>query len=176
MAKINKPPPRIALLATGDEIIHGDITNSDGQYAAQQLIDHNLQPGTHMTVPDDKALIKQAILYLLQDHAALITIGGLGPTSDDLTRFGLASALNQSLVFDEPSWQKIVERLTSLGLNVPDNNRQQCLFPENADIIPNPHGTAAACCVFWQKKAYFLCCQDHRVNLNHYSIASLFQN
>src|ERR1043166_1413261 len=92
---------KIALLATGNEIINGDTINTNSAYFAQHFIKANIQPGLHLTVSDDENELTECILYLLSHHQALITIGGLGPTSDDRTRFALAQALHQELVFDQ---------------------------------------------------------------------------
>jgi molybdenum cofactor synthesis domain-containing protein len=136
----------IALLATGDEIINGDILNTNAQEIAQTLFAHDMQIGMHMTVGDNTAEIKLAIRFLLQHHRALIITGGLGPTTDDLTRYALADALNRELIFDESIWKWIGDRFAKLGLTTPpENNRQQALFPEEAVIIPNSNGTAAGC-------------------------------
>jgi molybdenum cofactor synthesis domain-containing protein len=137
---------RIALLATGDEIIQGDILNTNAQEIAQKLFSHGMQVGMQMTVGDHPIEIKTAIRFLLQTHRALIITGGLGPTTDDLTRYALAEALNRELIFDEATWNWIIDRFNTLGYSTPpENNRQQALFPEEAVIIPNNNGSAAGC-------------------------------
>lgn len=137
---------RIALLATGDEIIQGDILNTNAQEIAQKLFSHGMQVGMQMTVGDHLTEIKNAIRFLLQTHRALIITGGLGPTTDDLTRYALAEALNRELIFDEATWNWIIDRFNTLGYSTPpENNRQQALFPEEAVIIPNNNGSAAGC-------------------------------
>jgi nicotinamide-nucleotide amidase len=147
----------IALLATGDEICNGDILNSNSQEIAQRLFSHGMQVGTHLTVADNLADLETAMNFLLQNHQALITIGGLGPTSDDLTRQALSHVLQRPLVFDEPTWQSIVKRLDRFGIHTPpENNRQQALFPKDAVIIPNPNGTAAGCMVQEAEKFIFM--------------------
>jgi len=139
-------PNKIALLATGDEIIDGDILNSNAQEIAQRLVAHGMQVGMHLTVSDNLTEMHAAISFLLQHHRALIITGGLGPTTDDLTRYALADVLNRELIFDDSTWQRIVDRLNKLGYHTPpENNRQQALFPEHAIIIPNAYGTAAGC-------------------------------
>lgn len=146
MNRTTHPQNSIALLATGDEIINGDILNSNAQEIAQRLVSHGMQVGMHLTVSDNLADMRAAISFLLQHHRALIITGGLGPTSDDLTRYALAEVLNRELIFDESTWQRIIDRLDKLGYHTPpENNRQQALFPEQAIIIPNTHGTAAGC-------------------------------
>src|SRR5262249_55359345 len=126
---MNINQPKIAILATGDELTTGDILNTNGQIIAQTLKDHGFLMGMHVIASDDENEITEAINFLLHDHPILITIGGLGPTSDDRTRFALSRAINQPLVFNEASWNHITSRLTSLHLHVHEANKQQALFP-----------------------------------------------
>jgi nicotinamide-nucleotide amidase len=147
---------KVALLATGNEIVNGDILNTNGQAIAKALFDHSIEVGSHLTVIDDKAIIEHAMQFLLADHAALITIGGLGPTSDDKTRFALSAVVERPLEFHQPSWDALCKRLSSLGYQVPEYNRQQALFPKNSEVIPNPNGTAAACKIVWQSKPIYM--------------------
>jgi nicotinamide-nucleotide amidase len=137
---------KIALLATGDEICNGDILNSNSQEIAQRLVNLGMHVGMHAVTSDNIAEIEKAISFLLTSHQAVIITGGLGPTSDDLTRYAVCQALNRPLIFDEATWNSIVERLKQFGYPTPpESNRQQALFPEQATIIPNPNGTAAGC-------------------------------
>jgi nicotinamide-nucleotide amidase len=138
----------IALLATGDEISQGDILNSNSQEIALRLTSHGMQVRMHAAAPDSIHEIECALRFLLETHQAVIITGGLGPTSDDLTRYALSKVINQPLVFHEPTWDKIAARLHRFGYaKPPESNRQQALFPESATIIPNPNGTAAGCVV-----------------------------
>jgi nicotinamide-nucleotide amidase len=148
---------KIAILATGDEISNGDILNTNAQEIARKLFDNGMHVGTHMVAPDKIADIEEAILFLLQTHSALIITGGLGPTSDDLTRYALANAVKRPLVFDEACWENIVKRLKHFGYHTPPaSNRQQALFPETATLIPNPNGTAAGCTLLHNKQMIFM--------------------
>ena len=147
---------RVGILATGDEIVNGDILNTNGQYIAQQCFQNNIQPGIQITVSDDQTEMESGIRYLLQDHAVVITLGGLGPTSDDRTRYALSAALERPLIFNQASWDRIVNMLTRLSLPIPDTNRQQCDFPQGAEIIPNDNGTASACFIQHGKQLVFM--------------------
>lgn len=147
---------KIALLATGDEIVNGDISNSNGQRIAQILSDLGLQVGQQLAVCDNQCEIADALRYLLSQHAAVIVIGGLGPTSDDRTRFALSDVIEQELVPHEACWQRIEARLTHLGVLVHEANRQQTLFPENSVILPNQHGTADGCQINFKQHLIFL--------------------
>lgn len=148
---------KIAILSTGDEITNGDILNSNSQEIASRLFNLGMNIGLHITAPDDKNSITHAIQYLLKDHDALIITGGLGPTSDDVTRYALSESVNSPLVFHQPSWEHICTRLAKLGYHTPpENNRQQALFPDGSHIIANPHGTAAGCYLTKNAKTIFM--------------------
>lgn len=153
MSRDNIPTNKIALLATGDEISQGDILNTNSQEIAHRLFKQGMRVGNHMVTSDAVAEIEQAITLLLASHNALIITGGLGPTSDDLTRFALAKATDRPLIFDASVWDDIVKRLKRFGYDTPPlSNRQQALFPEGATIIPNPNGTAAGCMLEYHNK------------------------
>jgi nicotinamide-nucleotide amidase len=149
---------KIALLATGDEIVNGDILNTNAQAIAQKIFSSGMHVGFHLTVGDNTTNIAKAVQFLLQTHRILIITGGLGPTSDDLTRFALAEALNLPLVFDELTWDGICQRFKLLGYRdpPPQSNRQQAFFPKGAKIIPNPNGTAAGCEILYQDALIFM--------------------
>ena len=153
MAGIKK---RVGFVATGEELINGDTLETNATHFAHTLIKNNIQPGQRVVVGDDQQEIEQAIRYLFPGHEALITIGGLGPTIDDRTRYALSAALSCRLVFNEQTWQWIFGRLTEKGFPIPDTNRQQALLPENANPIHNANGTAAACYFQHEGKDIFM--------------------
>lgn len=151
------PNNLIALLATGDEISNGDILNTNSQEIAYRLFNHGMTLGMQMVTGDSITLIEEAIRYLLSLHRVVIITGGLGPTSDDLTRYALSNALKQPLVFNEDTWHSIETLLKSLGYaHPPDTNRQQALFPHGATIIPNANGTASGCMIKHQDQWIFM--------------------
>jgi len=76
----------------------------------------------------------------------------LGPTCDDLTRIAVAEFLKLQLVFNEGSWQRICDRLDKRNIPITENNRQQCLFPEDSEILVNSKGTADGCIVEFDGK------------------------
>jgi nicotinamide-nucleotide amidase len=152
---------RVAFVATGEEIIIGDIQDTNATYFSQQFIERGIQPGKRVIVGDDPKEIESAIRYLLPDHDALITIGGLGPTSDDLTRYALASALGIELKFHDNAWQWVEDIYLSKGLvtdkqKIPETNRQQALLPQGSTAIQNRNGTAAACYLLHENKDIFM--------------------
>lgn len=152
-------PNNIAFLATGDEIVVGDILNTNAQQIAKTLFSHQMFVSEHRIVRDDEKQISDAIKSLLKNNNAIIITGGLGPTTDDRTRFALAKAIQQALIFSDEVWQAILNRFKErYGTtdNVPVSNRQQALFPQEAEIFENPNGTAAGCLCHFQNKLIFM--------------------
>lgn len=148
---------KVALLATGDELTQGDILNTNTQKLAQRLFENNINIGLHIITSDNQHEIREAIIYLLKNHDGLILTGGLGPTSDDRTRYALSAALKKPLIFDMLSWDRIVERITQISARTPpESNKQQALFPKDAVILENENGTAAGCYLYLQGKSIFM--------------------
>lgn len=147
---------KVGLIATGDELTQGDILNTNGQEIAETLHELGFLVNQHVIVDDNEHNISAAISFLAKEHDIIILSGGLGPTSDDRTRFALATALQKELIFDDASWQAIVTRLSMVHLASDDHNRQQALFPEGATVLPNPNGTAAACRIGLKNVTYFM--------------------
>lgn len=151
----------VGFIATGEEIVIGDIQDTNATYFAQQFTENGIQCGKRVIVGDASKDIESAIRYLLPDHDTIITIGGLGPTSDDLTRYALADALGLELKFSEQAWQWVEEIYLKKGLvkdksQIPSTNRQQVLFPQTARVLQNLNGTAAACYLQHNGKDFFM--------------------
>lgn len=91
-------------------------------------------------IPDDEPLYKKTLLELMQDSSVVVTTGGLGPTSDDLTREVIAEVAGVELEFNDHIWQAIVDRFKPRI--VPDTNRKQALIPAGFELFLNPNGTA----------------------------------
>lgn len=132
-----------ALLATGTEVTSGEVTNRNAAWISERLVEQGIDPDLHMSVPDDREKMIRALSYMEINHDLLVVTGGLGPTSDDVTRDVVAQFVGRPLVFDNPTWNHLQELLTRRGVKISDSHRQQCLFPEGARILINPVGTAA---------------------------------
>jgi len=135
---------KVAILAIGTEITTGEILNSNAQWLSNELVNLGFEVDCHLVVPDDTQAILEALDFVGKRHSLVFTTGGLGPTTDDFTRDVISTWCGEKLVFDEKSWAKINDRLSSFGVVVSESNRQQCFFPKNAEIIDNPRGTANA--------------------------------
>jgi len=96
-----------------------------------------------MSVGDDSATIKCRLNYLLTFTDAVICTGGLGPTADDITTAAVAQAFGLPLYTDENVLIYLKEIFTRYNLRWTENNAKQAMFPQGAEVIANPVGTAA---------------------------------
>lgn len=143
---------RIAILATGDEITEGHTLNTNTYEIARSLFSEGLEVGLHMACSDKETEILSCIQSLLNTHDGLITIGGLGPTSDDKTRFALAKAIDEPLISHSIALEHVNRYLKRAHLQMDSGNEQQTLFPKQAKLLPNPFGTALGCIFEHQTK------------------------
>lgn len=146
----------IAILSTGDEIISGDTLNTNGHTIARTLSSEKLRVGLHLSCSDLEQDIMSCLEFLSQTHDTIIITGGLGPTSDDRTRFALARLLDVALVEDSSALIHVQTLLSQSNLQCNAGNRQQALFPIGAILLPNPNGTAMGCSYFINNKRYIL--------------------
>ena len=133
---------KASILAIGTELTTGQIINKNAATLSAKLKTFGIVVTAHLTVPDDKQIILDSFKFLEERTDVLFVTGGLGPTSDDFTRDVIAEWTRLPMKFDEKSWQYIQERLSSRGFAVRDMQRQQCYFPEGAEILENSEGTA----------------------------------
>jgi nicotinamide-nucleotide amidase len=134
---------KAALLAIGDEIVAGLTTDTNSGFLAEQLRGVGVEPVAGFAVPDDEDAMARAWERALAEAEVAISTGGLGPTADDLTTAVVARLAGRPLRLDEPSLAIIEERFRGRGMEMPENNRKQALFPEGSTIVPNPLGTAS---------------------------------
>lgn len=146
----------IAILATGDELIHGDTLNTNSHNIAHILSSEGLPLGYHLSCSDKEDDIVHCLTFLAEQHDIIIIIGGLGPTTDDLTRFALSRFTSEPLIQHQDALTHIQNRLQDAKVAINQGNLQQCLFPKEAILLPNPHGSAVGCYFNWNNKMLFL--------------------
>lgn len=146
----------IGILATGDEIVHGDTLDTNSHNIAHALSSEGISLGLQMSCSDKEKDIIDCLCFLAEKHDIIIIIGGLGPTTDDLTRFALAQFTNDTLMQHIEALTHIQNRLLSANVTMNEGNLQQCLFPEKAILLPNPNGTAMGYYYRWKDKIFIL--------------------
>jgi nicotinamide-nucleotide amidase len=131
-----------AVLSIGTELTRGELTNSNASYLGSELTALGFEVVEHDTVDDNRERIVEAIERLAGKARVIVCTGGLGPTTDDITTEAVAASLGVRLARDEVSLELIRRRLEKFGRALSASNSKQADFPEGADILPNPVGTA----------------------------------
>lgn len=128
-----------SLFIIGTELTRGVISDKHCQVLSSQLTQLGYRVDRMVLVPDD-GTIESVLRDCIDNCDVVLLTGGLGPTSDDLTRSIVASLAKVPLVKDEPTFQALYERI---GERIWGANEQQVYIPEGFEAIPNPNGTAA---------------------------------
>lgn len=132
----------VEMLSTGDEVLHGQIIDTNAAWLADLFFEQGLPLTRRNTVGDNlESLVN--VLRERSEHAdVLIVNGGLGPTSDDLSALAAATAKGEGLVLHE-EWLAQMERFFSeRGRVMAPSNRKQAEIPASAELVDNPVGTA----------------------------------
>jgi nicotinamide-nucleotide amidase len=132
----------IELINTGSELLLGRVLNTHQQWLCRRLADLGFVVTRQVAVPDTAHDIQQAVREALARAEVVITTGGLGPTSDDLTRDLVAQLLGKPLREDAAIVQHIEKYFASRKRPMPPLTRVQALVPEGATVLPNKNGTA----------------------------------
>lgn len=133
---------RIEIISTGDEVITGNIDDTNASYLSRELIDAGLQVDRRLTVGDSLQELMEAIKMTASQPSVVIMTGGLGPTNDDLTTEAAARVANKPLELNEEWIQRMKFWFSSRGRTMSQSNIKQAMLPQGALIINNPVGTA----------------------------------
>jgi competence/damage-inducible protein CinA-like protein len=133
---------KIEIINTGAELLLGRVLNTHQQWLCRQLTDLGYEVSRQICVNDEASHIQAAVRESLARADLVLTTGGLGPTSDDLTRDAIAALLGRKLIFDASILARIESYFASRKRPMPPNTRVQAMVPEGARVLPNPNGTA----------------------------------
>jgi nicotinamide-nucleotide amidase len=133
---------RIAALSIGDELLDGRIKDGNTHDLGNALSALGLELGEARVIPDVRQTIVDTVRALVQNYDIIVTSGGLGPTSDDVTAECLAEAAGCGLRFDEPSFVRMQAMFEGRGIEMPANNRRQAMLPASSRTLVNQMGTA----------------------------------
>ncbi len=131
-----------AVLCIGTELTRGELVNTNARWLSAALTDLGFEVVEDTVIDDHKGRIIDALNRLSRSVRVVVCTGGLGPTTDDLTTEAVADALGKRLVRDDSSLDHIRRRVEKYGRTLTESNSKQADFPEGADILPNPIGTA----------------------------------
>jgi nicotinamide-nucleotide amidase len=132
---------RVELINTGSELLLGQVLNTHLNYLGEALWPVGLSIQRQVTVPDGEA-IRDALLESFARAEIVIVTGGLGPTTDDITRDITASLLGLSLENDPEIARGIEERLKTRNIKTTERVLRQAQRPQKSVVLPNNYGTA----------------------------------
>ncbi|MDG1920917.1 MAG: competence/damage-inducible protein A [Flavobacteriaceae bacterium] len=132
------------LITIGDEILIGQIVNTNSVFLAKVLNKIGIEIAQITSISDERTAITKALDASSERAELVILTGGLGPTKDDITKHTLSSYFDDTLVENKEILahiEEIFEKYVNTPIN--DQNRQQALLPSKAKILKNQHGTAS---------------------------------
>lgn len=131
------------LISIGDEVLIGQIVNTNTVWLANLLNEHGIFVNQMTTIADAGEAIRKAVGDATESADIVLITGGLGPTKDDITKKVLADFFGLSLEFHQPSFDNIVELFATFGRVADDRYRIQAQMPVGAQILINKVGTAS---------------------------------
>lgn len=133
---------KIGILVVGDELTRGMIADANASFMARAFQEEGWEVSFVVLSGDGGEDIATALHFLLLRSRAVVVTGGLGPTADDRTTESLARALGRGCYLDKEVLRWIRERFAFMGFPWTENNAKQAVFPEGAEPVENPVGTA----------------------------------
>ena len=130
------------IIAVGTELLTPFRLDTNSLYLTEQLNSLGIDVRSKTVVGDEPEDLADRLRQALARADLVVTTGGLGPTSDDLTRETVADVLGLPLNEDPALVESIRTRFERRGLRMPEANQRQAAVPAGARVLPNPNGTA----------------------------------
>jgi nicotinamide-nucleotide amidase len=143
------------ILSVGDELLIGQVINSNAVYIAQQLNSVGIEVAAMTTVGDYEPAILRAFDIALQTNDVVTVTGGLGPTHDDVTRTAVCKFFRTDLILNEEALENIKRRFSRHKIALIKRNEDQALVPKGCTVIQNRQGTAPGY-LFEREGKYFI--------------------
>lgn len=133
---------RAEVISVGTELLLGQIVDTNAAYLSSLLPQFGIDLHYRITVGDNEARLADAVRTALSRADIVFTIGGLGPTADDLTKETVAAVVGDEMVLHEESAERLRAFFATRGIEMPEANLKQAMIPRRGRILANPLGTA----------------------------------
>ncbi len=133
---------RAEIISVGTELLLGQIVDTNAAYLSKLLPEFGIDMHYRVTVGDNESRLIDALKLALSRADVVFTIGGLGPTEDDLTRETVAKVVGDEMVLDKEFESQLREFFSARGIQMPETNLKQALVPKRGRALTNPLGTA----------------------------------
>ena len=137
------------IIVIGDELLIGQVVDTNSAWMAAELNKMGWEATRIVTISDEADDITEAISSAFSRVDVVLMTGGLGPTSDDVTKPVLCRFFDGKMIFDESVYQQNLQYFAGRGLKMNESTRRQAEVPDVCTVIPNPVGTAP---VMWFEK------------------------
>ncbi|HNK73940.1 MAG TPA: competence/damage-inducible protein A [Chitinophagales bacterium] len=134
---------KCTILNIGDELLIGQTLNTNAAWMSQKMNEIGIDVIHHISLSDERNDIENCLNNALNDSTIVLITGGLGPTSDDITKQVLCDFFGGKLVFNEAAYKNIERIFEHRKKLIDEATKQVAFLPDNCLIIPNNNGTAA---------------------------------
>ena len=138
---VESSPVRVVVINTGTELLLGEVLNTHLRFIAREIFQFGLRVDEQRTVPDSPTL-QETFAEIFPGAEIVFVTGGLGPTSDDITRELVSEFLNLELLENSPVHEAISRRLALRRIPATKRIWRQALVPRGGQVLPNENGTA----------------------------------
>jgi nicotinamide-nucleotide amidase len=145
----------VEVIAVGTELLLGQIVNSNAAYIGSKLAERGIDANNQQVVGDNLRRVSDSIRLALSRSDAVIITGGIGPTQDDLTREAVCEATGLEMHFSEDYAMHLRNWWAARGRPMPESNLKQAQYPEGAELLMNPRGTAPGLAIPFDGKQIF---------------------
>lgn len=133
---------RAEIISVGTELLLGQIVDTNAAHLSRILSELGIDLHYRSTVGDNAARLTEALRMALSRADVVFTIGGLGPTQDDLTRETVAAVVGDEMMLDDECASRLRAFFKARGVMMPETNLKQAMVPTKGRALPNPLGTA----------------------------------
>ena len=143
---------KATILTIGDEILIGQIIDTNSVWLGEQLYLEGVHVVNMITIPDTKEVIKSTLEKTFENSDLIVTTGGLGPTKDDITKKAIAEFLKVDSYFDAESFGYLTALFAKFGRKTNESHKEQCYMPLGVQLLRNKMGTAPGMLFKYQGK------------------------
>ena len=133
---------KVHIITVGDEILIGQTIDTNSAWMGQQLNLVGAEVVEITTVSDSREAILSGIKKGFSSADIVLMTGGLGPTKDDITKKMIAAFFEEGMSFHEETFERLTKLFAKFGVQVQEAHKEQCMMPDNAEVINNNMGTA----------------------------------
>lgn len=139
-----------AIITVGDELLAGDIDNTNASWLAAELTERGVEVKVITTVPDEEEVIAETVRRFSDTYDAVLVTGGIGGTPDDVTMAGVAATFGVALEVDDEAYTAVAEQVEQIRERYPDFDPDmdaEAAVPQGGEALLNSEGLSPGCVI-----------------------------